>query len=83
MISCTGINTFYDSYRNLCTTHIAAAYEGPGKTTVTFISKEIGQRLLVSNCDQVRLICIISFLKTKIYRLLLLSIKHCMFKMSF
>ncbi|XP_012217087.1 NADH dehydrogenase [ubiquinone] 1 alpha subcomplex assembly factor 3 [Linepithema humile] len=39
--------------RNLCTTHIAKnAYEAPGKTTVTFISKEIGQRLLVSNCDQ-------------------------------
>lgn len=39
-------------YRNLYTTHAKNAYEGPGKTTVTFISKEIGSRLLVTRCDQ-------------------------------
>ncbi|KAL6254032.1 hypothetical protein P5V15_015889 [Pogonomyrmex californicus] len=43
------------SCRNLHVTYItknAAAYEGPGKTTVTFISKEIGSRLLISRCDE-------------------------------
>jgi len=40
--------------RNLYVTHVAKnAYEGPGKTTVTFISKEIGSRLLVTRCDEV------------------------------
>ncbi|KAL6431082.1 hypothetical protein ACFW04_007073 [Cataglyphis niger] len=39
--------------RNLHTTYIARnAYEGPGKTTVTFIRKEIGDRLLVTKCDE-------------------------------
>ncbi|XP_070158054.1 NADH dehydrogenase [ubiquinone] 1 alpha subcomplex assembly factor 3 isoform X2 [Polyergus mexicanus] len=41
------------NYRNLHATHIARnAYEGPGKTTVTFIRKEIGARLLVTRCDE-------------------------------
>ncbi|KMQ82958.1 nadh dehydrogenase [Lasius niger] len=41
------------SCRNLHATHIARnAYEGPGKTTVTFISKEIGSRLMVTRCDE-------------------------------
>ncbi|KAM0729066.1 NADH dehydrogenase [ubiquinone] 1 alpha subcomplex assembly factor 3 [Formica fusca] len=41
------------SCRNLHATHIARnAYEGPGKTTVTFIRKEIGARLLVTRCDE-------------------------------
>ncbi|XP_014475456.1 PREDICTED: NADH dehydrogenase [ubiquinone] 1 alpha subcomplex assembly factor 3 [Dinoponera quadriceps] len=30
----------------------AAAYDGPGKTTVTFISKEIGPRFQVSQCNE-------------------------------
>ncbi|EFN75471.1 NADH dehydrogenase [ubiquinone] 1 alpha subcomplex assembly factor 3 [Harpegnathos saltator] len=44
------------SCRNLHVTSLArcaAAYEGPGKTTVTFISKEIGPRILVQKCDEV------------------------------
>ncbi|EGI61475.1 PREDICTED: NADH dehydrogenase [ubiquinone] 1 alpha subcomplex assembly factor 3 [Acromyrmex echinatior] len=39
-------------YRNLYLTHVKNAYEGPGKTTVTFISKEIGSRIYVNRCDQ-------------------------------
>ncbi|TGZ37031.1 NADH dehydrogenase [ubiquinone] 1 alpha subcomplex assembly factor 3 [Temnothorax longispinosus] len=40
-------------YRTLHATRIIQnAYEGPGKTTVTFISKEIGTRLLISRCDE-------------------------------
>ncbi|KYN03886.1 PREDICTED: NADH dehydrogenase [ubiquinone] 1 alpha subcomplex assembly factor 3 [Cyphomyrmex costatus] len=41
------------AYRNLCLTHIKNGYEGPGKTTVTFISKEMGARIYVTHCDQV------------------------------
>lgn len=41
------------SCRNLHATHITRnAYEGPGKTTVTFISKEIGSRLMIVQCDE-------------------------------
>ncbi|XP_011881247.1 PREDICTED: NADH dehydrogenase [ubiquinone] 1 alpha subcomplex assembly factor 3 [Vollenhovia emeryi] len=39
-------------YRSLHVTHVKNGYEAPGKTTVTFISKEIGKRLLVSRCDE-------------------------------
>ncbi|KAL0121928.1 hypothetical protein PUN28_007014 [Cardiocondyla obscurior] len=40
--------------RNLHITRaIRNAYEGPGKTTVTFISKEIGSRLLVNQCNEI------------------------------
>lgn len=40
-------------YRNLHVTRIIKnAYEGPGKTTITFIRKEIGSRLLVTRCDE-------------------------------
>lgn len=42
------------SCRNLHVTSVTKyAYEGPGKTTVTFISKEIGSRLLVTHCDEI------------------------------
>ncbi|XP_029178790.1 NADH dehydrogenase [ubiquinone] 1 alpha subcomplex assembly factor 3 [Nylanderia fulva] len=42
------------SCRSLHATHIARnAYEGPGKTTVSFISKEIGSRLMVVHCDEI------------------------------
>ncbi|XP_012521896.1 NADH dehydrogenase [ubiquinone] 1 alpha subcomplex assembly factor 3 [Monomorium pharaonis] len=39
--------------RKLHITHKTKGYEGPGKTTVTFISKEIGSRLLVTRCDEI------------------------------
>ncbi|XP_018360084.1 PREDICTED: NADH dehydrogenase [ubiquinone] 1 alpha subcomplex assembly factor 3 isoform X4 [Trachymyrmex cornetzi] len=38
--------------RNLYLTHVKNGYEGPGKTTVTFISKEIGSQIYVNRCDQ-------------------------------
>ncbi|KAH0953544.1 hypothetical protein HN011_010836 [Eciton burchellii] len=38
--------------RSLYTTLVKNAYEGPGKTTVSFIRKEVGTRLLVSKHDQ-------------------------------
>lgn len=41
------------SCRNFHATHVARnAYEGPGKTTISFISKEIGSRLLVTQCNE-------------------------------
>lgn len=44
----------YNFRRNLHVTCIIKnAYEGPGKTTITFIKKEIGSRLLVTRCDEV------------------------------
>ncbi|XP_032680928.1 NADH dehydrogenase [ubiquinone] 1 alpha subcomplex assembly factor 3 isoform X1 [Odontomachus brunneus] len=43
------------SCRNIHVTSLVknvSAYEGPGKTTVTFISKEIGPRILISKCNK-------------------------------
>jgi len=41
-------------FRNLHVTRVIQnAYEGPGKTTISFISKEIGSRLLVTHCNEV------------------------------
>lgn len=54
----------YNFCRNLHTTYIARnAYEGPGKTTVTFIRKEIGARLLVTKCDEVSSSYVITLMK--------------------
>ncbi|EZA59485.1 hypothetical protein DMN91_010470 [Ooceraea biroi] len=41
------------NFRNLHTTRLLKnSYEGPGKTTITFISKEMGTRLLISKYDK-------------------------------